>query len=110
MLVLAVPRDPTWYSAKQLDTLPRPLQPIPPPPRPVPGTPGRVVLQLLIDEDGVVTDASVVESEPEGSFVAWALTAGRQTRFRPGSKDGRAVKSRVLLELSFGPSDDGGRW
>jgi protein TonB len=110
-VALAVPRDPTWYSAKQLDELPRPLGPIRPklPLARGAGTAqGRVVLQLLIDENGVVTSASVLEAEPEGDLAEQALAAGREVRFRPGSKGGRVVKSRVLLELTFGPRDDTG--
>ena len=105
-VALAVPRDPTWYSARELDELPRPLRPIRPKLQPLRGeaqAQGRVVLRLLIDENGVVTEASVLEAEPAGDFAQRALAAGRETRFRPGSKSGRIVKSRVLLELTFGP-------
>jgi len=109
-VALTVPRDPTWYSAKQLDELPRPLHPIRPTLphiRDEAGAQGRVVLQLLIDENGVVTEASVLEAEPADDLAASALAAGRATRFRPGSKGGRIVKSRVLLELTFGRGDAG---
>lgn len=105
-VALTVPRDPTWYSAKQLDELPRPLGAIRPKLLQIRGEgteQGRVVLQLLIDENGVVTDASVLEAEPQGDFAARALAAGREARFRPGSRSGRIVKSRVLMELSYGP-------
>ena len=100
-----MPRDPTWHSAKQLDELPQPLDAIRPKLAQIRGEgaeQGRVVLQLLIDENGVVTDASVLEADPQGDFAARALAAGREARFRPGTKQGRTVKSRVLLELSYG--------
>jgi len=108
---LPVIRDPTWYPVRQLDELPRPLQPIRPKLRDAFGdaaVQGRVVLQLLIDENGVVTDAKVVEAEPDGFLEAPALAAVRDARFRPGSKDGRVVKCRTLLELSYGPRADPG--
>lgn len=100
----AVPRDPTWYSARELDELPRPLRPIRPPRTTAPAqgsAPGRVVLQLAIDETGTVTDAAIVDADPQGDLAARAVAAGRETRFRPGTKGGRIVKSRVLLELTF---------
>lgn len=101
----AVPRDPTWYSARELDELPRPLRPIRPPRTTAPAqdsAPGRVVLQLAIDETGTVTDAAIVDADPPGALAARAVAAGREARFRPGTKGGRIVKSRVLLELTFG--------
>lgn len=104
-VALAVPRDPTWYSARELDELPRPLRPIRPPRTIAPAqdsAPGRVVLQLAIDETGTVTDAAIVDADPPGALAARAVAAGREARFRPGTKGGRIVKSRVLLELTFG--------
>jgi protein TonB len=102
---LPLASDPTWYPAKQLDVLPRALAPI----RPIyPNTPaeaetgGRVLLLLLIDESGEVTEAAVVEADPEGYFEESALTAARSARFEPGSRAGRRVKSRVLVELNYG--------
>lgn len=101
---LAVPRDPTWYGARELDELPRPLRPIQLPRMPTAGeagAQGRVVLQLAIDESGAVTDATVVDAEAQGGLAAQTLAALRAARFRPGGKGGRIVKSRVLLELTF---------
>ena len=99
-----IPRDPTWYSAKQLDAVPRALAPILPKypeTAPASGVRGRVLVLLLIDETGAVTDASVVEADPEGYFEESALAAVRDARFEPGSKGGRVVRSRVLVELSY---------
>jgi TonB family protein len=108
---LPIPRDPTWYPVKQLDELPRPVQPIQPklPPDVDEGSgKGRIVLELLIDESGIVTEASVVEVDPDGFLREAALAAVREARFRPASKGGRIVKCRTLLELSYGPRGDGG--
>ena len=41
------------------------------------------MLQLAIDESGTVTDAAVVEAEPQGDFETRALAAAREARFRP---------------------------
>jgi len=70
---------------------------------------GRVVLLLLIDESGAVTEVSVVEAVPAGYFEESALAATRAARFTPGSKDGRIVKSRVLMELNYGVPEAVGR-
>lgn len=96
--------DPTWYPAKQVDVHPVALNLIKPvyPERGVElGVDGKVVLLLLIDEVGVVKEASVVEADPEGIFEESALAAFRNARFAPAQKNGRVVKSRVLIRVSY---------
>lgn len=96
--------DPTWYPAKQLDAPPVALYPVEPdyPIKGVEqGVEGNVVLLLLIDEAGVVKEASVVEANPEGIFDDSTLFAFRQARFTPAQKNGRAVKSRVLIRVTY---------
>ncbi len=100
-------RDPTWYSARELDELPRPLQPIRPPRTASVRAPGRVVLQLAIDERGMVIDAVVLDADAGAELAKLALAAGRDARFHPGTKGGRIVKSKVLLELTFSPAGRG---
>jgi len=62
---------------------------------------GRLVVLLLIDEFGMVNDASIVEAQPEGYFEDAAFAVFRSARFSPGQKQGRAVKSRVLLQVKY---------
>lgn len=100
--------DPTWYPAKQVDVHPSALNLIKPayPEKGVElGVDGKVVLLLLIDETGVVKEASVVEADPEGVFEESALAAFREARFAPAQKNGRAVKSRVLIRVSYELND-----
>lgn len=104
---VAVPRDPTWYSARELDELPRPLRPIRPPRVASLRAQGRVVLQLAIDERGTVIDATVIGADARAELVTMALAAGRGARFHPGAKGGRIVKSKVLIELTFAPDGSG---
>lgn len=96
--------DPTWYPAKQVDAHPVALHPVEPD-YPVKGVEqgieGNVVLLLLIDEAGVVKEASVVEANPEDVFDESSLFAFRQARFKPAQKNGRTVKSRVLIRVSY---------
>ncbi len=100
--------DPTWYPAKQVDVHPTALHPIKPgyPDKVAEqGVEGNVVLLLLIDATGVVKEVAVVEANPEGIFEESALSAFRNARFEPAQKNGRAVKSRVLIKVSYELSD-----
>jgi protein TonB len=97
-------RDPTYYPAKQLDVYPQPLNAIKldyPESAASAKVDGRVLVLLLIDEFGIVNDASVVESQPEGYFEEAALAVFRAARFSPAQKLGHAVKSRVLLQVKY---------
>jgi len=96
--------DPTWYLARELDVYPRPAVAVRPtyPARALDeGVGGEVTLLLLVDERGEVHEASVVEAEPEGYFEESSLAAYQTTRFEPAQKDGRSVRSRILLRVRF---------
>lgn len=100
--------DPTWYPAKQVDVHPTALYPIKPdyPDKGAEqGVEGNVVLLLLIDEAGVVKEVSVMEANPEVIFEESALSAFRNARFVPAQKNGRAVKSRMLVRVSYELND-----
>jgi protein TonB len=99
--------DPTWYSAQQLDVYPRalsPLQPEYPEPAAQEGIRGEVTLLLMVDERGAVQEVSVVRALPEGYFEAAAVAAFRIARFKPAQKDGRTVRSRILVKVAFDPA------
>jgi protein TonB len=102
---LALPQapDPTYYSARDLDVYPRPAAPLDLD-RLVRGVAGRFRLALLIDEAGVVKEIAVIETEPAGRLQEELRSALAATRFLPGQKNGRAVKSRVLLSVSLDPA------
>ncbi len=104
-------RDPTYYPARQLDVYPRLLAPLKldyPERAVAQRVDGNLLLLLLIDEFGVVNEASVVESQPDGYFEAAALAVFRATRFAPAQKQGQPVKSRVLLQVSYRYGDGAG--
>mgnify|MGYP000503876593 CR=1 FL=1 len=65
------------------------------------GVEGRVVLNLLIDEDGNVAKAKVVESQPPGVFDEAALAAARSWRFSPARYQGQAVKTWARQPVPF---------
>jgi protein TonB len=62
---------------------------------------GKVVISLDIDETGKVERVRTVRASPPGYFDESAARAFRAARFTPGIKDGRAVKVRMVLEITF---------
>jgi protein TonB len=103
-LEIPLAEDPTYYPGKVVDVHPTALQPIVPVyPDAVSdaGVEGGVTVLLFIDEFGKVRDLSVVEAAPPGYFEESALSAFRNAHFTPAIKDGRAVKSRVLIRVSY---------
>lgn len=67
------------------------------------GVEGRVVLLVVVDEQGRVEEARVERSSrPE--FEAPALEAIRKWRFRPGMKDGQPVRTFLRQPIRFSVS------
>ena len=103
---LALPQvpDPTVYTARDLDSYPRPLVPLD-----IErlldlsaATPlAEVRFELLIDEHGVVNEVAPAGPGTAGQPGAELRAALAATRFIPALKDGRAVKSRMLVSLSY---------
>ncbi|WP_290870483.1 energy transducer TonB, partial [Aquabacterium sp.] len=64
---------------------------------------GRLTLQLAvyIDENGHVRRTEPVGERLEAAFERAANDAFLQARFRPGERQGQAVKTRLLIELAF---------
>jgi TonB family protein len=60
---------------------------------------GVVRLAVLIGKDGTVKDARVVQSVP--ALDQAALDAVRQWTFRPGTRDGEPVDTKVELSINF---------
>lgn len=65
------------------------------------GLTGTVDLVLYIDEAGQIRDVTVERAEPAGFFEEAAIKAFRSARFAPAIKDGRAVRSRKNIRVSF---------
>jgi outer membrane biosynthesis protein TonB len=92
--------DPRFYLARELDRYPSPLSAL--------GldhgreAAGRVRLWVSIDQAGQVVDAAVIEADPPGEIERLARERVLATRFMPAWRDGRPVKSRVLLVLLQG--------
>lgn len=98
---VSVPVDPAYYAARELDVYPVPLQPLSA--QPVSQIRGWVRVLTLVDETGLVTQAEIFDSNPPEALDEAALAAVRASRFSPARKDGRTVRSRILIELAFPP-------
>jgi protein TonB len=96
--------DPTWYTATDLDLYPQALAPVDPPfPAAVSDVTGEVTVLLAIDEFGAVQDSSVVTAQPPGYFEESTLRAFKMARFAPAQRDGRPVRSRIVVKVRFAP-------
>lgn len=95
--------DLTYYAARQLDVYPALVSPL----RNLDnafglGSSARALLLVLIDDAGMVNEVSVVEATPAAFSEDDAKRAFAEARFTPAYRGGRAVRSRVLVEVSFG--------
>lgn len=91
--------DPRFYPARELDRYPLALAPLDL--RTGAGKAGTVRFWVGIDLAGNVVDVAV-DGEP-GPLAALAREHLLAMRFTPGVRDERPVKSRILLELRYGP-------
>lgn len=104
-LTLPPTPDPVYYPARLLDVypvLPGPSGLIFPERAARDGVVGTVTMLVLIEDNGTVNEIKVVEAEPAGYFEDAARGALIDKQFIPARKDGRAVKSQVLISISFG--------
>lgn len=90
--------DKTYYLMQQVDVFPAPVSPLALAAIGDGAAAGRVLMLVSIDEAGVVSDAVLIEggsASIEAALRAVLLPA----RFTPALKNGRAVKSRVVLSV-----------
>jgi hypothetical protein len=95
--------DATWYTAQDLDAYPRSDAPLTIDRAAFAAAgeaPARLLLWLRIDERGVVVHVSAGEPGMPSRWVDLARRSLAGTRFTPGRKDGRAVRSRLLLSVN----------
>ena len=62
---------------------------------------GRVILKIVVTEDGSVRDPEVVKAEPPDIFDEIALKTVMEYRFKPALKDGKPVDFVVQLPMVF---------
>ena len=96
--------DPAWYEAKDLDLYPRPLAPLQPAySASASDVSGEVTLLLQIDEFGAVKQVAVLSAEPAGYFEDDALLTLQSAHFEPAQREGRPVRSRIVMKVRFAP-------
>ena len=61
---------------------------------------GTVTLEAIVETDGTVGDVTVTKGLEPG-LDEQAVKAARLWRFEPGKKDGKAVRVRITLEMTF---------
>jgi protein TonB len=97
---------PVYYSTDQLSKRPQPLAAADldaPEIRPLVAS-GRMVLELWINEFGVVTDVTVEKNELPEVFSRTAVAAFKALRFVPGERNGQPVRTLMRIEVTY---DDG---
>jgi protein TonB len=96
--------DLNYYSARDLDRYPRPLAPFQITRMAGDGA-GEVRLEILIDERGIVQEMTFAGPAAPARVEEALRAALATTRFLPAQKDGRAVRSRIVLSVGFDPKD-----
>lgn len=66
------------------------------------GVNGRVVLELYLSPQGAIDRVHVIRAEPSGRFEQSAVKAFSSARFTPGMRKGKAVHSRLRIEVTYG--------
>lgn len=103
-LDMALVDDPTYYTGRQVDVHPQATEPIRPDYPEIAaqaGVEGYAILRLLIDENGALREVSAVDGNPPGIFEGAALRAFRNSRFAPAQRNGRVVKSEMIIKVTF---------
>lgn len=103
---LALPSPDKWYTASEVDVRAEPITEIRLryPSDLSERLTGKVRVRVFIDEGGVVRKLQIADSEPPGLFDEAAKQVWQDVRFSPARKDGVAVKSQKLIELTYAPS------
>ena len=104
--------DTTYYDALALDVQPQAVSTVeladPEAGLPSPHV-GHVRLQLKLEADGRVSETKVLESSLPPVYEALALDAFGKAKFSPGRRNGRAVRARIVIEVTFRPPEPNSR-
>jgi protein TonB len=103
---LALPAPDKWYTASEVDVRAEPITEIRLryPRELAERVHGTVRVRVFIDEGGVVRKLQIDSSEPPGLFDEAAKQGWQDVRFSPARRNGVAVKSQKLIELTFTPA------
>jgi len=67
------------------------------------GASGTIVVRVLVDGDGIVREAKIIQSFGNPTCEQAALNAARQWEFNPATKDGIPFEQRVSIPFTFTP-------
>jgi len=103
MLDAPLPLDTTYYGMKEVDVRPKQLSdPIYPEQAARLQIGGKVRVRLLLNENGGVDEATILEVDPpDWGFDAAVLQHMKTARFKPAMRKGRPVRSTVEYVLEF---------
>jgi len=65
------------------------------------GITGWVQVELLVNADGSVRSAKVIDAKPRGIFEAAAITAVMRWKFKPKIQDGKPVEQKGSQKIDF---------
>lgn len=100
----AAPAASRYYPVRELDVRPgitKNIEPEYPAAAARRSLSGKVVIRLYIDEKGSVERVETLRAKPSGYFEQSAERAFRAAHFTPGMKGGRAVKTKMTIEVSY---------
>lgn len=66
---------------------------------------GKVRVRIVVDAEGRVREAVVVQAEPAGVFDAAAVASVRRWRFKPIGEEDSGVTAIATLDIAFRPED-----
>ncbi|UCH48621.1 MAG: energy transducer TonB [Betaproteobacteria bacterium] len=95
--------DPRYYLAEELDVLPTPRSAIGQ--QRDPAESGKIRLLARVDASGRINSISVFDSDRTEDQNTAALHALRDTAFNAARRNGRPVRSEVVIELAAGTGD-----
>jgi len=103
---LALPAPDKWYTASEVDVRAEPITEIRLryPPELTERVIGTVRVRVFIDEGGIVRKLQIAAAEPSGLFEEAAKQGWQDVRFSPARRNGIAVKSQKLIELTYAPT------
>ena len=100
----AAPAPSPYYPVRELDVRPgitRNIEPQYPEAAARRSLWGKVVFRLYIDEKGSVERVETLRADPPGVFERSAERAFGAAHFTPGMKAGRAVKTKMTIEVRY---------
>ncbi|PID76129.1 MAG: hypothetical protein CSB23_00180 [Deltaproteobacteria bacterium] len=94
----------TRFNSDEVDKTPQPVattQPLYPYKAKRLGIEGMVRFRFLVDTSGKTSLLEILESKPPGEFDQAVRRSVKNWRFKPGTKDGRAVETWVKTTVQF---------